>query len=68
MFATQINHISLGQSLELKIAGARKSALGKFQILAIHLLSPAGSFQLVCVLVGLFACPEWSTNAIPSCH
>lgn len=69
MVAAQINHIRLGQSLELKIAGDRRSALGKFQILAMHLLSPAGSFQLlVCVLVGLFACPEWSTNATPSCH
>lgn len=59
MVATQINHTRLGQSLELKIAGDRKSAQGRFQMLAMHLLSPAGSFQpLVCVMVGLFACPE----------
>lgn len=69
MVTTQINHFGLGQSLELKIAGDIKNAQGKLQILAMHLLSPAGSFQLlVCVLVGLFACPEWSTNAVPSCH
>lgn len=67
--ANQINHIRFGQSLKQKIAGGGERAQGKFRILALHLLSLDSCFRpLVCVLVGLFACPEQSTNVVPSCH
>lgn len=69
MVANQINYISFRQSLKWKIAGGRATPRGKFQILALHLLFLAICFwPLVCVLVGLFAFPGQSTNAVPSCH